>query len=183
MSDGANNSGAKRGGQKPPRFNFDLNEVEIPIPLWLGAKNQTPYSDSYCDLVIAWGAQGKSLTYAAGQIGITKRKLDVWRAENPDFDEACALSETLAESWWEEAGQKALAASNFQAGLWNKVMAARFGANWRETIRNEHTGAGGEPLELHRTDLLKLIQDKMSLLEPRTIDVTPATVTTQASGA
>lgn len=179
MSRQSDNSGAERGGKKPPRFNFDLNSVEIPIPLWLGAKNQTPYSDSYCDLVIGWGAQGKSLTYAAGQIGVTKRKLDGWRAENPDFDEACALAETLAESWWEEAGQQALSATNFQSGLWNKVMAARFGANWRDTVRNEHTGKDGEPLELARTDLMKLIEAKMAALQPRTIDVTPASVTTK----
>lgn len=104
----------------------------------------TDYRPEYCDKVIEWGKLGKSKTWMAAEIGISKQTLYDWEKAHPEFLDATTCAITMSQRWWEDAGQNGMTANLFNSTVWAKNMAARFRDEWTE--RQEIGGMDGTPL-------------------------------------
>lgn len=107
----------------------------------------TEYKPEYCEQVIAWGAQGKSITWMAGMLDISRECIYEWMRVHPEFSDAIARAKAKSQVWWEDTGQQAMFSKEFNAGVWTKSMAARFPEDWREKSETAITGAGGGPVQ------------------------------------
>lgn len=107
----------------------------------------TTYDPEYCDLVIAWGAQGKSVTWMAAELDVSRATIYEWIEVHPEFSDAITRAKAKAQQWWEDAGQNGMLAPGFNAGVYTKSMAARFPEDWRDASRTELVGADGGPLK------------------------------------
>lgn len=102
------------------------------------------YVESYCDSVIEWGKLGKSKTWMAAEIGISKQTFYDWEKAHPEFLDATTRAMAACQQWWEDAGQAGMIANCFNSTVWAKNMAARFRDDWTE--RQEISGANGTAL-------------------------------------
>jgi hypothetical protein len=107
----------------------------------------TSYRPEYCDQVVAWGAEGKSITWMAAELDVAKQTLHNWAAEFPEFLDALTRAKAKAQRWWEDAGQAGLLAPGFNGSVYAKSMAARFPEEWRDNSKVELTGANGGPVQ------------------------------------
>lgn len=109
------------------------------------------YSPSYCDEVIAAGADGFSLTAFAGIIGVSRSTIREWMDGQPEFLIACKKAMAKRTLFLERGMFDPLATGPM-------VTARRFGLvnaivgdepqDWREKVINEHTGPNGEALKV-----------------------------------
>ena len=90
------------------------------------------YDPTLCDLVVEWGKLGKSRTWIASEIGITRETLYSWEAKYPEFSDALARAKVFEQRWWEDEGQSGLRLQGFGQSIWSRSMAARFPKEWRE---------------------------------------------------
>lgn len=96
------------------------------------AGRPSKYDPRYCDEVIGYGEQGKSRTWIAATIGVTRQTLGAWEQEHPEFLHSMAMASMLSQKWWEDAGQIGMVGGEISAPIWSRSMAARFPAEWRE---------------------------------------------------
>lgn len=108
----------------------------------------TDYDASYCEAVIEYGRQGKSIAWIASELDVSKQTLHNWMAAHPEFLDAMEVSRAHAQRWWEDAGQAGMLTPGFGASVWSRSMAARFPDDWREHKGVELTGAQGGPVSL-----------------------------------
>lgn len=101
------------------------------------------YNPDYCEQVIEWGEQGKSVTWMAASLDCSKQTLHNWAAANPEFLDALTRAKTRAQAYWEDMGQQGCLMQGFNGSVWAKSMAARFPEDWRENKGVELTGANG----------------------------------------
>jgi hypothetical protein len=110
----------------------------------------TDYRPEYCELVIEYGKQGKSVAWMAAELGVAKQTLQNWCDAFPEFLGAFTRSRLESQRWWEDAGQAnmllAPGQGTFNASVWSRSMAARFPEDWREKSGVELTGANGGPV-------------------------------------
>lgn len=117
----------------------------------------TDYREEFCERVLEYGAQGKSLTWMAAELGVSRDSLYEWMAANPVFSDAMTRAKALAQKWWEDAGQVGMVTQGFNASVWSRSMAARFPDEWRENKGVELTGANGGPVQtVSRIELVPL---------------------------
>lgn len=93
------------------------------------------YAPAYCGVVIRLGQEGYSKTEIAEALDVHRDTLYEWEKQHPEFSDALSRAMFASQAWWEaqaRAGIRAPTAS-FNAGLFGKVMAARFPAEWRES--------------------------------------------------
>lgn len=102
------------------------------------------YNPDYCERVIAWGAEGKSLTWMAAELDVSRECIYEWGRVHPDFSGALSRARAKAQQWWEDQGQRALMAPGFNSSVWSKSMAARFPEDWRENKGVEIANKPGE---------------------------------------
>ena len=114
--------------------------------------NETPnpvgrpssYDPIYCARVIELGAQGKSLEQISAQLLVSYRTLCTWREKHSEFLHAIEEAHRLSQAWWEDKAQEHIIEgkddSKINAGLWAKIMAARFPATYRENQKVELSG-------------------------------------------
>ena len=121
------------------------------------AGRPTDYDPSYCDQVIEWGAQGKSITWMAAQLDISRDTIYEWERVHPDFSDALKRARTKCQSWWEDQGQNGMSTPMFNGGVWAKNMGARFKDDWSDSKKVELTGANGGPLEF--TEIRRTVVD------------------------
>lgn len=107
----------------------------------------TEYRPEYCDQVIAWGEEGKSVTWMAAKLDVSKQTVHNWAAANPEFLDALTRAKTKAQAFWEDLGQSGMYTPAFNASVYTKSMAARFPEDWRENKGVELTGVGGGPVQ------------------------------------
>jgi len=105
----------------------------------------TLYDPSYCEKVIEWGKLGKSVTWMAASLDVTKGTIYEWINTHQDFSDAIERAKVHCQLWWEDAGQSGMVADKFNSAVWQKNMSARFRSDWAE--RQEHTGAEGGPIQ------------------------------------
>lgn len=106
----------------------------------------TKYRPEMCEQVIALGSEGKSKTEIAFELDVDRGTLDEWAAVHADFSRALTRAKQAEQVWWERIGRTNLTAQSFQSSMWSRSMAARFPDEWRESTKQELTGANGAPL-------------------------------------
>lgn len=106
----------------------------------------TKYRPEMCEQIIELAGEGKSKTEIAVDLGVDRTTLDRWAEANPDFRIALTRAKQVEQAWWERIGRVNLTAQTFQQSMWSRSMAARFPEEWRESTKQELTGANGAPL-------------------------------------
>ena len=110
----------------------------------------TKYLPEYCDKVRELGKAGKSLEQMAMQLDVSYRTLCNWRDTHEEFFHALSDAHAFAQAWWENQAQTYMIeqkdAPRLNSGLWSRSMAARFPKNYSERVKQEITGAEGQPL-------------------------------------
>ena len=111
----------------------------------------TDYRPEYCDQVIAWGEEGKSVTWMAAKLDVSRECVYEWSRVHPEFSDALTRARAKAQAVWEDMGQNGITSPMFNGSVWAKSMAARFPEDWRENKGVELTGAGGGPVQTAMT--------------------------------
>ena len=128
------------------------------------------YKPEYCDIVIKHGKEGKSLEQIALQLDVSYRTLCNWREEFPEFFHALETAHRFSQAWWEDTAQNHIVESKddkkINAGLWAKVMAARFPETYSERNKVELTGKDGKAMEIDHFNsalegLLDIVEKKL----------------------
>ena len=117
----------------------------------------TEYKQEFCDQVIEYGKQGKSITWMAAELDVHKDTLYEWAKVHPEFSDAITRARQHAQRWWEDAGQVGmLTVGGFNASVWSRSMAARFPEDWRESKGVEVSGPNKGPLQVDGFRLVPL---------------------------
>lgn len=125
------------------------------------------YDPAFCDKVVEWGRAGKSRTWMAATIGISRECIYEWERTIPEFSDALKRAKALEQLWWEDAGQDGMSADKFNGQVWGRSMAARFPDDWRETSRQERTGPDGGPQQVNVTgDAVADLTRRLARLAP-----------------
>jgi transposase len=108
------------------------------------------YKPEYCEEVIALGKIGKSVEAIGAILGVGTKTLYNWRDENPEFLHALDMAKEFELQWWEDIAQTHMIenkeSDKINATIWSRSMAARFPKKYRESVKQEITGADGAPL-------------------------------------
>jgi transposase len=108
------------------------------------------YDPAYCDKVVELGRIGKSIEQICYQLQTPVRTLYEWRDRHPEFSQALEDAKGYEQAWWEEQAQAYMVenkeSDRLNATLWSRSMAARFPKKYRESTKQEITGADGAPL-------------------------------------
>lgn len=108
------------------------------------------YDPKYCEEVITLGRIGKSIEQIAANLNVSLRVLYDWRDKHPEFLHALEDAKTYEQAWWEEQAAAYMIenkeSDRLNATLWSRSMAARFPKKYRESVKQEITGADGAPL-------------------------------------
>jgi hypothetical protein len=100
------------------------------------------YDPSFCDAVIASGAEGKTLAEMANDLGINRATLKDWQEAHPEFSSAVKTGLDKAQAWWEGNGRLATfgAMPGYNATSYIFQMKNRFKDDWRDKVETEHSG-------------------------------------------
>lgn len=115
------------------------------------AGRPTLYDPDYCDMVVAWGREGKSLTWMAAQLDVSRECIYEWGRVHPEFSDALTRARVQAQAWWEDQGQTGMASNMFNGSVWAKNMSCRFQEDWRDKNETAITGAGGGAIKTETT--------------------------------
>ena len=104
----------------------------------------TDYDPQFCDLIIEYGKQGKSVAWMAAELGVTKQTLFNWAEIHPAFLDAFTRAKLESQRWWEDLGQQHIVSrpgeGSLNAGVYSRSMAARFPEDWRDNKGVELSG-------------------------------------------
>ena len=110
----------------------------------------TLYDPAYCEKVIELGRIGKSVEQIAALLNVSLRTMYSWRDAHEEFLHALEDAKTYEQAWWEEQAAAYMVenkeSDRLNASLWSRSMAARFPKKYRESTKQEITGADGAPL-------------------------------------
>lgn len=112
------------------------------------AGRPTEYRSEYCEQVIEWGAEGKSRTWMAAQLDVSRETIYEWMRLHPEFNDAMSRAQAKAQAHWEDMGQDGIRAKEFNGSVWTRSMAARFPDDWREKSEQTIQGPNGGPVEM-----------------------------------
>jgi transposase len=108
------------------------------------------YDPKYCEEVVALGKLGKSSEAIGAILGVGTKTLYNWRDQFPEFLHALELAKEFELQWWEDIAQTHMIenkeSDKINASIWSRSMAARFPKKYRESVKQEITGADGIPL-------------------------------------
>ena len=108
------------------------------------------YDTKYCEEVVSLGKLGKSSEAIGAILGVGTATLYRWRDQFPEFREALELAKEFELHWWEDIAQTHMIenkeSDKINASIWSRSMAARFPKKYRESVKQEITGADGVPL-------------------------------------
>lgn len=108
------------------------------------------YDPAFCERVVELGKLGKSTEAISSILDVGTATLYRWRDEFPEFREALETAKDHELRWWEEQAQAYMIESKdgdrLNASIWSRSMAARFPKKYRESTKQEITGAEGAPL-------------------------------------
>ena len=108
------------------------------------------YDPAFCERVIQLGKLGKSIEQIACELDVGTKTIYNWRDEHPEFLRALDMAKEFEQNWWETIAQTYMIeekdAAKLNASIWSRSMAARFPKKYRESTKQEITGADGAPL-------------------------------------
>jgi len=110
----------------------------------------TLYDPAYCEKVRELGRIGKSIEQICYQLNISIRTIYLWKDTHEEFMQALDDAKTFEQAWWEEQASAYMVenkdSDKLNASIWSRSMAARFPKKYRESTKQEITGAEGAPL-------------------------------------
>lgn len=100
------------------------------------------YKDSFKDIVIKMGSEGKSFIQMATALGVNRRTIHNWSKNNekyPGFGEALETARNLSQCFWEEIGYKGVTGQikGFNHISWIYTMKCRFNEDWSEVKKSQ----------------------------------------------
>jgi hypothetical protein len=98
------------------------------------------FKPEFCDQVVEYGKEGKSLAWMAAELDVSRECLYEWARVHPEFSDALDRARAHSQKWWEDAGQRGMLGPGFNGSVWSRSMAARFPDDWREKQEIEHRG-------------------------------------------
>jgi hypothetical protein len=108
------------------------------------------YDPAYCEKIVEFGRIGKSVEQIAAILNVSLRTMYIWRDAHEEFLHALDDAKTYEQAWWEEQAQSYMVenkeSDRLNPSLWSRSMAARFPKKYRESTKQEITGADGAPL-------------------------------------
>ena len=108
------------------------------------------YDPAYCEKVIELGKLGKSIEQICYDLNTPVRTLYEWRDRYPEFSQALEDAKGYEQAWWENQAHAYMVetkeGARLNPSLWSRSMAARFPKKYRESVKQEITGAEGAPL-------------------------------------
>lgn len=106
------------------------------------AGRPSKYDPAFCEVVLATGAEGKTLAGMADALDIDRGTLNEWREAHPEFSRAVKRALEKAQAWWEEQGRVSTfgATEGFNATSYIFQMKNRFRDEWNDTTKTEHSG-------------------------------------------
>jgi hypothetical protein len=108
------------------------------------------YDPAFCDQVVELGRLGKSFQQMAAILNTTYTSMQRWCEEHEDFRVALSQAQEYSQAWWEDMCQTHMieeqGSAKLNASLWSRSMAARFPKTYRESTKQEITGADGASL-------------------------------------
>jgi hypothetical protein len=116
----------------------------------------TEYKEDYCSKVLEWGSIGKSLTWMAAELDVSRDTVYEWAKVHPEFSDALTRARQRCQAWWEDQGQDGIKSPMFNGGVWAKNMGARFKADWGDTKSVEVSGKDGAPIQTENKTALDL---------------------------
>lgn len=63
------------------------------------------YKKEYCEAIIAFMTEGKSVVQFAASIGVSKHSIYEWVEHHPDFSDSFQKASSACESYWEKIVQ------------------------------------------------------------------------------
>jgi hypothetical protein len=66
----------------------------------------TKYDPSLCEAIVAFCAEGYSITAFAGSIGVARSTIQEWEGTYPEFSVAVKSAKAASAYWWETRGRK-----------------------------------------------------------------------------
>ena len=122
------------------------------------------YDPAFCEQTIELGKEGKSIEQIAVRLGVGTRTMYEWRDNHPEFLRALEIAKECEQDWWETVAQRHMLeekdAPKINATIWSRSMAARFPRKYRESIKQEITGADGSALGI-TVNFVKASDDKV----------------------
>lgn len=107
----------------------------------------TLYDPALCEQVVEYGRQGKSKTWMAAKIGVSRECLYEWDRVHPDFSDALKRAKALEQMWWEDSGQDGMTGDKFNGQVWGRSMSARFPDDWREKVAHVGGDKDDQPIK------------------------------------
>lgn len=108
----------------------------------------TKYKPEYCQMVQDWGAIGKSRTWMAAQLDISRETIYEWERSIPEFSDAITRAMAKSQAFWEDTGQAGIETPGFNSTVWVKSMTSRFPADYTDKKQTEISGPGGTPMQV-----------------------------------
>ena len=105
------------------------------------------YLPGYCEKIIAHGEAGGSIESFAGVARVCRKTLYLWREKYPDFDEAAAISKSLALLWWENRLKHVSLTGEGNAPTTIFGVKNRSEGVWRDVTQTELSGPDGGPIK------------------------------------
>lgn len=112
------------------------------------AGRPTDYKPAYVDEVIAHLGEGYTLAAFAGQIGAARQTVYDWADAHPEFLDAIKKGRAKGQGVWEKrlASQAVTGEGNTAAIIF--AMKNLYQDDWADRIVNEHTGKGGDAIQI-----------------------------------
>lgn len=95
-----------------------------------------------------WGALGKSRTWMAAQLDVSRDTIYEWERAVPEFSDAITRAMAKSQAFWEDTGQAGIATQGFNATVWVKSMTSRFPSDYTEKKQTELSGPNGKPMQV-----------------------------------
>jgi len=107
------------------------------------AGRPTKYDPKYCDEIIEFMKDGRSIVAFAAHIEVADVTLYEWKKVHPEFSRAIKVAMAKCQSWWEDQGRMGLhtgRGEGFSQSAWIFNMKARFGYRDKQELDVNHEG-------------------------------------------
>lgn len=98
------------------------------------------YKPEFCETVRKLGAQGRSYTQMARDLGVAKSTMQDWEAAHPNFRVALKEAREAAQAWWEDLGMEMAQTGTGNPTAFIFQMKNRFRDDYRDKIDHAHKG-------------------------------------------
>ena len=107
-------------------------ESDIVYPISYHFGKPTLYRDSYCQKLIEWGAQGKTMAFLCTQFNIDRDTFSNWLNERPEFKNAYEISKMSSQNYYEQLALDHLIEGKDEPKMNNGHFKTLMAANFKE---------------------------------------------------